>query len=137
MSHFRATNLETNEVVEYDASLPQPEHYGTGCRLEEVSIAPASPDIPGVEHPVDPAGWRIYVGAFFDRFGAYKVPILASDDLIVQAIIKDASVRKFIGLVERKGELTQMLALLQSKGFAVDVAAILETEPTEEERWNE
>ena len=89
--------------------------------------------------PVDPASWRIYVGAFFDRFGADKIAILASDNAIVQALIKDAGVRQYIGLVERKAELTQMLGLLQSlvPGVSLDVAAILETEPTDEERYAE
>ena len=87
--------------------------------------------------PVDPASWRIYVGAFFDRFGADKIAILASDNAIVQALIKDATPRKYIGLIERKAELTQMLGLLQSlvPGVSLDVAAILETEPTDEERY--
>ena len=89
--------------------------------------------------PVDPARWRIYVGAFFDRFGADKIAILASDNAIVQALIKDAGVRQYIGLMERKAELTQMLGLLQSlvPGVSLDVAAILETEPTDEERYAE
>ena len=90
-----------------------------------------------VETPADPANWRIYVGAFFDRFGAYKIPILSSDDPIVQALVKDAGIRKYIGLYERRGELLQMIGLLQSKGFAVDAAAILDTPPTDEERWND
>jgi hypothetical protein len=87
--------------------------------------------------PIDPAQWRIYVGAFFDRFGADKIAILASDHPLVQALIKDASVRQYIGLVERKAELTQMLGLLQSlvPGAVLDVTAILETPPTDGERY--
>lgn len=90
-----------------------------------------------VVEPVDPARWRIWVGAFFDRFGAYKIPILASEDVVVQACIKDASVRKYIDLLARRDELTQMLGLLQVKGFAVDVAAILDTEPADDEVWHD
>lgn len=91
-----------------------------------------------VETPIDPTQWRIYVGAFFDRFGDAKISILASDNAIVQALIKDASVRQYIGLVERKDELTQMLVLLQTlvPGITLAVTAILETVPTEAERWN-
>ena len=90
------------------------------------------------ETNIDPANWRIDVGSFFDRFGDAKIAILASDNAIVQALIKDASVRKYISLVERKDELTQMLGLLQTlvDGITLDVTAILETEPTEAERWN-
>ena len=88
---------------------------------------------------VDPANWRIYVGAFFDRFGADKIAVLASDHPVVQALIKDASVRQYIGLLERKAELTQMLGLLQSlvPGVSLDVTAILETTPADEERYAE
>lgn len=90
------------------------------------------------ETPVDPSAWRIDVGSFFDRFGDAKIPILASDNAIVQALIKDASVRQYIALVERKDELTQMLGLLQTlvPGVSLDVAAILETVPSDVERWN-
>ena len=87
---------------------------------------------------LDPAMWRIDVGSFFDRFGEAKLAILSSDNAVVKAMIMDASVRKYIALVERKDELTQMLGLLQSlvPGISLDVAAILETEPTDAERWN-
>ena len=90
------------------------------------------------ETPVDPVAWRIDVGSFFDRFGDAKISILASDNAVVQALIKDASVRQYISLVERKDELTQMLGLLQTlvPGITLDVTAILEVVPTEAERWN-
>ena len=113
--------------------------------INEIDGFPFS-DFDHIEHvegettaPVDPAHWRIYVGAFFDRFGADKIAILASDNAIVQALIKDATPRKYIGLIERKAELTQMLGLLQSlvPGVSLNVSAILETEPTDEERYAE
>lgn len=87
---------------------------------------------------LDPAMLRIDVGSFFDRFGDAKISILASENPIVKAMITDASVRKYISLIERKDELAQMLGLLQTlvSGISLDVAAILETEPTEAERWN-
>ena len=43
--------------------------------------------------------------------------------------------RQYIGLRERRDELAQMLAVLIAKGFTLDAAAILDTEPTEDERW--
>ena len=90
------------------------------------------------EQTIDPAMWRIDVGSFFDRFGEAKLAILSSENAVVKSMIMDASVRKYIALVERKDELTQMLGLLQSlvPGISLDVAAILETEPTDAERWN-
>ena len=139
MRHFKATNLITSEVVEYDAALPDAEHLNNYWRLEDVGIAVASAEVEEQPAPVDPANWRIYVGAFFDRFSVDKISILASDNAIVQALIKDASIRQYIGLVERKQELTQMIGLLQSlvPGVSLNVTAILETEPTSEERYGE
>ena len=135
---FKATHNTTGEVVEYESALPQPEHLTEEWRLEEVSIATVAPDIPEQPVVVDPALWRIDVGSFFDRFGDAKLAILASENTIVKAMITDASVRKYISLIERKDELTQMLGLLQSlvPGICLDVTAILETEPTDAERWN-
>ena len=52
MPLFRATNLTTQEVTEYEAELPQEEHRGEGWWLEDVSEAP--PPLPG--EPVDPRG---------------------------------------------------------------------------------
>ncbi len=85
---------------------------------------------------LNPAQWRIWVGSFFDRFGAYKIPILADVDPVVQAIVKDATVRRYIDLIERRTELEQAIMLLQSKGHAVDAAVILDLEPTASEVWN-
>lgn len=85
---------------------------------------------------VNPTSWRIYVGAFFDRFDGEKLAILSSSDLVVQAIIKDASVRHFIDLRARRAELEQALNLLVSKGFAINPSAILDTEPTADEIWS-
>ena len=138
MSHFKATHKTSGEAIEYDAALPQPEHLTADWRLEEISFAVAAPDVEPEPTPVDPALWRIDVGSFFDRFGEAKLAILSSENAVVKAMIMDASVRKYIALVERKDELTQMLGLLQSlvSGISLDVTAILETEPTDAERWN-
>ena len=135
---FKATHKTTGDVVEYDTPLPQQEHLTADWRLEEISFAVAAQDIEPEPTPVDPALWRIDVGSFFDRFGDAKISILASENPIVKAMITDASVRKYIALIERKDELTLMLGLLQTlvPGISLDVAAILETEPTEAERWN-
>ena len=135
---FKATHKTTGDVVEYDTPLPQPEHLTADWRLEEISFAVAAPDVEPEPTPVDPALWRIDVGSFFDRFGEAKLAVLSSENSVVKAMITDASVRKYIALIERKDELTQMLGLLQTlvPGISLDVAAILETEPTEAERWN-
>jgi hypothetical protein len=69
--------------------------------------------------------WLISVGAFYDRFGAYKIPILASDDAVIQALVKDAQVRKHIDL--QRSDLPTMLDVLIAKGFSVDKTTILGT----------
>lgn len=85
---------------------------------------------------INPDEWRIYVGPFFDRFGVWKLAILSSADSMVQAVIKDCSVRKYIHLHDRRAELLQVIGMLKSKGFAVDDAAILDVKPTEEELFH-
>lgn len=82
----------------------------------------------------DAGAWHIAVGPFFDRFGALKLPILASTDAEVRALVLDASVRKFIDLSGRRDEIEAALNLLIAKGFAVNKAAILDTQPTVAER---
>ena len=139
MSQYRATHKVSGEVVEYDAELPQPEHLTADWRLEEISIAAVAPDVEEQPVAVAPILWRIDVGSFFDRFGDAKLAILSSENAVVKAMIMDATVRKYIALIERKDELTQMLGLLQTlvPGISLDVAAILETTPTEAERYGE
>lgn len=75
--------------------------------------------------PAPENAWWIYVGPFYDRFGAQKLPILASSDATVQAIIKDASVRKYIDL--KRAEVSAVCDILLVKGFAIDKTAILTT----------
>ena len=79
------------------------------------------PEVPTPEPVPEPR--HITVGAFFDRFGAAKLSLLASPDLTVQALIKDASVRKFIDL--DRPDLLQALQLVQSLGFAIDAEQIV------------
>ena len=129
MSTWQVTNRLTGEIV-YAYAAEQPTEF-PGL---EFSTHNHTLQIPVVVDTTD-ADWRIFVGAFFDRFGSQKSAILSSEDVVVQALIKDASVRKYIGLKERRAELTQMLGVLVAKGFALDTAAILDTEPTEGERW--
>lgn len=45
-----------------------------------------------------PEYWWIEVGAFYDRFGEAKIPVLASPDPTVQALVRDTQVRKYIDL---------------------------------------
>ena len=135
MSLFVVTEKASGSEVTRYVAIAATESVGYSFADFDHAETPEAPEQPVV---VDPALWRIDVGSFFDRFGDAKIAILASDNAIVQALVKDASVRKYISLVERKDELTQMLGLLQTlvPGVSLDVAAILETVPTEAERWN-
>ena len=78
----------------------------------------------------DPAAWLMDIGPFFDRFGAAKLPILASADATVRALVTDLQVRKWIDL--KRADVSQGIDLLISKGLvqASAKAAIL-TDPVQ------
>ena len=120
------------EVYRYSADVPI-EWTGFEFATHD-HIQMAEPVDPEPIVPADrPEDWYIYVGPFYDRFGAYKLPILASTDPLLQAVIKDSSVRKYIDLKGRHDELLQVIGLLQSKGFAVTADALLDLKPTDAE----
>ena len=130
MSTWQVTDRLTGEVV-YAYTADEPVEwpgmeFATHNHLLQAQEA---------EPETTDADWRIYVGAFFDRFGSEKIGILASEDAVVQALVRDASVRQYIGLRERYDELAQMIGVLVAKGFPLDAAAILDTEPTDAERF--
>ena len=83
---------------------------------------PPEPQDPDTE----PLPRHITVGAFFDRFGASKWAILADTTPTVQAVIKDASVRKYIDL--DRADLPAGLQVIIDAGHAIDSAAILGAE---------
>ena len=72
---------------------------------------------------VEPTTRHISVGAFFDRFGAQKYPILASSDAGVKALIADCSVRKYIDL--DNPALPYGLSMLVAAGYAIDPAGVV------------
>lgn len=75
---------------------------------------------------------HISVGAFFDRFGGAKWAILSSPDPLVQALIRDVSVRRYIDL--SRPDLLQGLMLVQSKGFDIDPGVIVDAPVQPSER---
>ena len=81
--------------------------------------------------------WKIFVGAFFDRFGDYRLAVLSSQDPIIKAFILDASVRKYIDLTTRAKDLRDALTYIVAQGFPLDIEAILTTEPVGEELWQQ
>lgn len=130
---YIVTNKATGkEVYRYQADSPDEWNgmeFATHDHIEQ-------PAVENVAESINVEQWRIHVGAFFDRFGGSKVGILASSNPYIQAVIKDASVRQYIALKERRDDLLDALNLLVSQGFAIDPAAILDTIPAGSEVWN-
>jgi hypothetical protein len=75
------------------------------------------------EPPAPPEPRYIAVGAFYDRFGDQKWPILSSTDDAVQGMIKDTQVRKYIDL--DNSQLPSGLDMLIAKGFPINKNAII------------
>lgn len=107
------------EIESFDTSL-------IGCTYANGQFIPPAPP------PEPPEPRHISVGAFFDRFGAAKWEILSSTDPLVQAMVRDASVRAFIDL--DRPDLLQGLVMVQSKGFDIDPQAIVSAEIQPSER---
>jgi len=98
-------------------------------------VAPAVPEPePAAPAPAPAWAWYIDIGPFFDRFGTAKMAVLTSADAGVQAIIKDAQIRKWIDL--QLPEVAQSVAYVGTKVSAVTAelqAAILTTPVAETE----
>ena len=146
MKHFRATELATGLVTEYDADLPQAEHLGAAYRLEEVADAAIAPDVvdPGYQGPR-----KITKLAFRNRFSQSEkvaIEIAALDNpsaamqqraqaAALRASQADVAVATYIDLTRadtRAGVQTLEAAGLLAAGRA---AAILDTPPTDEELY--
>ena len=80
---------------------------------------------PSVEVQAATPARSISAGAFFDRFGPLKWAILADTAPTVQAVVRDASVRKFIDL--DNPDLPAGLQIIVAAGHPIDTAAIVET----------
>lgn len=123
------------EVYRYGAPTDSPIEW-MGLEFSTHDHVPI-PETPPPQPEINPSEWRIYVGPFFDRFGIYKIPILASSDPLIQAIIKDCSVRKYLDLHGRKADITAAINIIKSKGFPIDLAAIVDVKPNELELYRE
>ena len=67
-------------------------------------------DGPGSPAKQDKAQWLIDKGAFFDRFGSVKMPILLSQDSTIKALLTDISNRNWIDL--QNPEVASMLTYI-------------------------
>lgn len=117
------------EVYRYNADAPV---EWTGMEFSDFDHVAQEPDAPPPA-PEDPNGWLLDVGAFYDRFGTEKYPILASQDPLIQAFIKDTQVRTRIDLRGRRADLEAAIGLLRAKGFNVSVEGVLDPKPTVDE----
>jgi len=82
--------------------------------------------------PIDTSPRHITVGAFFDRFGDQKYPILSSADPNVKALITDCTVREYIDL--DSSTLPGGLQMLVDAGFTIDPDAVLSAPVQDSER---
>jgi hypothetical protein len=81
-----------------------------------------------------PWTWFIDVGPFFDRFGAFKLPILINSDPGIKGLITDLQVRKWVDL--QNNEVAAGLAYISTiiPAFTSDIRLqILTTPVTSEE----
>ncbi len=112
--------LENNQVIntiEADEAFMSAQFQPGTYRLAEVQIQPTVEPVA----PVEPR--NISVGSFFDRFGTNKWAILADTNPMVQALVKDCSVRKYINLDDP--QLEAGLNMLVTAGHAIDVQGII------------
>jgi hypothetical protein len=79
--------------------------------------------VPEPEPEPIPTPRHITVGAFFDRFGEHKWPILADTNPSVQALVKDASVRTYINLDDP--QVRAGLNMVVSAGHNIDVDKVI------------
>ncbi len=124
-----SSHMEGAQLVEIDSLRDDL----LGHRYDREASASAGEPV-FVPAPVVPAvePRHISVGAFFDRFGAAKWGILADATSTVAAVVKDASVRRYIDL--DSPDLPAGIALLQQAGHDVDADAIIAAPVQEGER---
>lgn len=114
----RSTDVDPCDVpAERVVGQPWPNFVGESWVLMPYADPPAPPAPP-------PAPRLITVGAFFDRFGPLKWQILADQSPLVQAVIRDAQVRRHIDL--SNPDLPGGLAILQGAGHQIDAAAVID-----------
>jgi hypothetical protein len=80
--------------------------------IDGVFIFPTPPVAPVLPNLTE---WLIDVGSFFDRFGASKIPALASQDITVRAIIQDCQTRRWIDL--QRADVGQAIDVMIAAGI--------------------
>lgn len=80
--------------------------------------------------------WWIGVGAFYDRFAGAKIPVLASADPTIQAMVRDTQIRQYIDL--KRPDVSQLVAYIADAVPELTEAladSILNAPTTDEERF--
>ncbi|MDA8522301.1 hypothetical protein [Acidovorax sp. NCPPB 4044] len=122
----------TTGVIDAEGYVQVPEDPGTdGIGRPYLGLNGAGMPMLGPV-PSPDLGRRISVGAFYDRFGAAKWAILADETPTVRAVVRDASVRKWIDL--DNPDLPAGLAILHDAGHDIDAQAIVGQPVAAEER---
>jgi len=119
---------ETVDVeLERSTLVPPPEedsiYNWNGVEWKHAPIIVEQPTLPEVVSVIN-YGTRMSVGAFFDRFGDSKIPILSSQDFTIKAIIHDASVRAYIDISHEK-VLECIQVIKEIGGYDIDPVAIV------------
>lgn len=132
MSRYEILDGETviNTIIA-DEAFVEARYPGAYRLVPEPEPTPFTWDQAGPEYR-----W-IEVGSFYDRFGAAKVPALASADPTVQALVRDAQVRKYIDLA--RPDVQQFIAYLGAVVPEVTPeiqAAVLDPRTTDDERYH-
>lgn len=116
--HGRSTDVDPGEVpAERAVGQPWPNFTGEAWVLLPYAEPAAQPEPPKAPRLVT-------VGAFFDRFGPLKWEILADPSPLVQAVIRDAQVRRHIDL--DNPDLPGGLAIIQGAGHQIDAEALID-----------
>ena len=104
------------DVVPADAIDVTNSNVGVGYKYDGTFHAPA--EVVAVDNSPS-TSTLIDIGPFFDRFDHFttgtKLGVLASSDLVVQAIVKDVQSRKWVDLA--RADVGQAIDILISKGI--------------------
>lgn len=140
MPTYRATNRDTQEVVEYNEAQPRAEHLVAPWRVAEI-VVPPPPDDPPPPPPYD-GPWKITRLAFLNRFTDTEAITfdLASQGATVQAAgmrryMTKVNAAEFIDL--QRADTRAGVQALEAAGLlaAGRAAVILDTPPTDEELY--
>lgn len=131
MARYEILDGETviNTIIA-DATFVEAHHPGAYRLVPEPEPAPFTWGQAGPEYQ-----W-IEVGSFYDRFGPAKIPVLASADATVQALVRDTQVRKYIDLARPDvQQFIQYLGTVVPEVTPEVQATVLDPKTVDDERF--